>query len=66
VSSAPAPAPVTDPSGLPTTSAALPDTGQNTTLPLMMGIFLVLAGVVLLGAARRRQQIERLLWPDER
>jgi hypothetical protein len=26
----------------------------------------VATGVLLLGAARRRQQLERLRWPDER
>jgi hypothetical protein len=32
----------------------------------MAGIVLLLLGLLALGAARRQQEIERLLWPDER
>jgi hypothetical protein len=31
----------------------------------MLGVFLVVAGLMFLGAARRREEIERLAWPDE-
>jgi len=31
-----------------------------------MGVFLIAIGIVLVGAARRRREIERLAWPDER
>jgi len=47
-------------------STALPNTGQATTPELMAGLVLVALGLVMLGAARRRQAIERLAWPDER
>jgi hypothetical protein len=32
----------------------------------MLGIFCIGMGLVLLGLARRRQEVERLLWPDQR
>jgi hypothetical protein len=32
----------------------------------MLGIFSIALGLVMLGLARRRQEVERLLWPDER
>jgi len=32
----------------------------------IVGIVLLAVGVLMLAAARRRQELERLLWPDER
>jgi hypothetical protein len=31
----------------------------------MAGLFLVGLGVVVLGVARKREEIERMRWPDE-
>jgi hypothetical protein len=44
----------------------LPFTGGVVALKGLVGVFLIAFGVVMLGAARRRHEIERLLWPDER
>jgi len=32
----------------------------------MLGIALIGLGLILAGAARRRAEVERMLWPDER
>jgi len=47
-------------------TTGLPYTGRNITPEVTGGLFLIAMGLVVLGAARRRQEIERLVWPDER
>jgi len=49
-----------------TDGTALPYTGQRATPELLAGICLIGIGLLLLAAARRRQELERLVWPDQR
>jgi hypothetical protein len=48
------------------TDPGLATTGQKVTLELVGGISLLALGLLTLAAARRRQLIERMKWPDER
>jgi hypothetical protein len=45
----------------------LPTTGSSDVgLKVMVGVFLIGLGLMLVTAAHRREQLERLAWPDER
>jgi hypothetical protein len=45
----------------------LPTTGSSDVgLKVTVGVFLIGLGLMLVTAAHRREQLERLAWPDER
>jgi len=47
-------------------AGSLPFTGSDVVVKVMVGVVLLVVGLVLSAAARQRQEVERLLWPDER
>jgi hypothetical protein len=65
VQAAAAPADPADPAASADTD--LPTTGSSDVgLKVMVGVFLIGLGLMLVTAAHRREQLERLAWPDER